>query len=195
MPPKPSEKILHALAVCTAITGYEMPEVAARLIAQDLAYFPENSVLVALDRIRMEITGRFSYAQILERIPGQHPGVEQAWAACARALTDETVTMVWTHEMARAFGVALGAQDDVVAARMAFKAEYQQQVANARQKGVHPEWFVSPGTDAAARSGAALEGVREGKLPLDYAQQFVLDPDNNAEFERLVAASVKALPA
>jgi hypothetical protein len=190
--------VLQALAVTSDVTGTTFTPLGAKLIAQELSHYPENSVLVALERVRRELTGRFSLAQVIERIPGEHPGVEQAWAMVAKALTDESVTLVQTHEMARAFGVALGLPDDLVAARMAFKAEYQQQVANARQKGISPEWFVSPGSDATARSGPVLEAVKEGKIPLEYASQFIPEAENNPEYLRLVEQirpALKALPA
>ena len=92
------------------------------------------------------------------------PNAEEAWASLARCLNDEGITVVWTEEMAQAFGVALGLQDDHVAARMAFKESYEQSVREARKRGFPVKWTTSLGHDPAGREGPLLAAVRDGKL-------------------------------
>lgn len=147
-----------------------MPTIEA--VGAELAGYPAGAACAAVERAAREVRGRLTLADILGRIPGSHPSVERAWAMCAKALTDEAVTIVQTHEMARAFGYALRLHADPVAARMAFKAVYEEEVANARSAGGMPRWFVSPGTDAAGREGPVLEAVADGRLPWAYAEQF-----------------------
>src|SRR3990167_2206134 len=68
------------------------------------------------------------------------PNAEEAWAMVAKCLNDERLTVVWTQDTAVAFGVALWLQDDRIAARMAFKAAYENAVKHARKQGWPVKW-------------------------------------------------------
>ena len=103
----------------------------------------------------------------LKRIDGR-PEPQEAWATVARSLTNEGVTVVWTEEMAKAFGVALGVQADKVAARMAFLEHYKAEVDKARRGGVQVKWTASLGHDQSGREGPLLEALKAGKLVRDH---------------------------
>jgi glutamate formiminotransferase len=115
-----AKALLEAIGVCCEITGTEISEVAARVMADDLARYPHQQVLGALTRCRREVRSRLTLADVIERLDDGRPGPQEAWAVVAPTLHDEGVTVVRTREMAVAFGVALGLADDPIAARMAF---------------------------------------------------------------------------
>jgi hypothetical protein len=98
------------------------------------------------------------------------PNAEEAWATVAKSLNDEGLTVVWTEEMASAFGVALGLQDDRVAARMAFKEAYEEAVREARSAGAPAKWIASLGHDPAGREGPLIEAVRRRRLSVDHVR-------------------------
>lgn len=138
-------------------------------------------------------TSRFmpSIAEILDacRAMDGRPDAEAAWAVVARSLNDEGVTVVWTEEMAAAFGVALGLQNDRVAARMAFKEAYERLVREARARGVPVRWMASLGHDVGGREGPLMAAVKEGRLTADQVVGLLPhradpSPEVRALFER-----------
>jgi hypothetical protein len=104
------------------------------------------------------------------RVMDGRPTPEEAWAMVARSLNDEGVTIVWTEEMAAAFGIALGLQEDRVAARMAFKETYVRAVQEARGQGLPVKWTASLGTNPLGREGPLVEAAKIGRLPGDYVR-------------------------
>lgn len=96
------------------------------------------------------------------------PGAEEAWASAFRA-TDENATVVWSSEMAEAFGIArpLALAGDEVAARMAFKESYTRLVSEARERRVPIAWSATLGHDTAARNVTLLPHVQAGRLSAD----------------------------
>lgn len=90
-----------------------------------------------------------------------HLPTEEAWAL-ALTTADEAVTVVWTTEIAQAFGVAKPCLElgDKFGARQAFVSAYERLVAVAGA----PCWQVSMGHDATCRADAVAEAVRLGRL-------------------------------
>ncbi len=167
---KASEQLLKALAVAIELTGTEISKAAARVMADDLAAYPEASVLTALARCRRELRGKLTLPDVLDRMPGGHPGVEEAWSICGPVLNDERLSVVWTDQIAGAFFSALTLKDDPVAARMAFKERYVGLVAQARLEGRMPVWILSPGSDKDARELAILDAAEKGRISINYAR-------------------------
>jgi hypothetical protein len=135
--------------------------------------------------------GRFAPlpADIVAQIEGlackdRRPGPEEAWSI-ALAAADERKTLVWTDEIAQAWGIAKTVYDsgDEVGARMAFREAYTRILAMARQHGAPARWTASIGTDPEQRD-VALQGA--------YASGLLLDPP---EPVRLLAAPDHALSA
>ena len=116
----PSIELLQAVAVTAELCGRTFSEGAARMFVHDLAGFDEQAVMKALARCRREVKGILTIQDVVSRIDDGRPGVEEAWAMLP---LDEAQSVVWSAEMAEAFGVARGLIDDGdrVAARMAFK--------------------------------------------------------------------------
>jgi hypothetical protein len=135
--------------------GQELSENAAVAMVRELADYDAEAIAVALSRCARELTGRLTLAAILERMPGQHLGGNEAWALCPR---NESETVVWTEQIEAAYGVAapLLAEGDPIAARMAFLESYRRAVGESRGA---PRWVASIGHDVSARR-AALENAR-----------------------------------
>lgn len=157
-------KLVEALAVTYAAVGQEMTDAGLEIVANDLSAYPLDDVLHALSRSRKELR-RIALADILDRLPNQHPGVEEAWALVSPSLQNEALTLVWTDPMRIAFGLAVALSDDRVAARMAFKESYLREIAIARESSEPPVWSVSPGRDAGARASVIEQAVKMGRLP------------------------------
>jgi len=96
------------------------------------------------------------------------PGVEEAWAMIPR---DHGGSVVWSNEMAAAWGVAepLINDGDHIAARMAFKEAYTRMVAQARDQGIAPCWTLSQGDDKTGRQAALTDAVRNHRISVDGA--------------------------
>ena len=107
-----------------------------------------------------------SISDVLENLKSQdgRPNAEEAWAICAPSLNNEGMTIVWTDEIASAFGVALGLQNDRIAARMAFKESYENFVKNSRRSGKSVRWTASLGHDVAGREGPLMKALQAGLL-------------------------------
>ncbi len=172
-------ELLQALAVTAELTGTELSEAAARVMADDLAAFPLRQVLGALTRCRRELKGRLTVAAIVERLDDGRPGPNEAWAMIPQ---DESGSVVWTSEMAEAYGVAapLLAEGQVIAARSAFIEAYAANVTRARAEQRTPHWFPSLGHDPLTRAAALDDAVRKGRLAVDHAQSLLPAPDKAA---------------
>ena len=94
------------------------------------------------------------------------PGKDEAWASCVAGF-DESQTIVWTDEMAAAWGVCLPLimAGDNIAARMAFIEAYASEVNQARARGLQVKWSASLGKDPDRRRDAISQAVNAGKLP------------------------------
>ncbi len=93
------------------------------------------------------------------------PGPQEAWALAMRS-TDEGDTIVWTAEIAEAFGEALPVLNagDEIGARMSFLEVYGRLVDAARRARIAPRWDVSLGHDTARRERAIAEAAQRGMI-------------------------------
>ena len=163
-----------------ALSKLEFPAVKALLNAhiQTSRYMP--TIAEILDAAR-SMDGR--------------PDAEAAWATVARSLNDEGVTIVWTAEMAEAFGVALGLQNDRIAARMAFKETYERLVQAARAAGRPANWSASLGHDAAGREGPIVAAVKQGLLTRDALYLIPVKGEPSTEIKTLMGRSTGVIKA
>ena len=137
-------------------------------MAEDLSRFDHAQVMGALTKCRRELRGRMSLADVISRLDDGRPGVEEAWAIVAPTLANESVTIVWTDEMAAAYGVACNLDGDPVAARMAFKELYDAGCKAARDKGLPVKWSACLGHDPAGREGPLLAAAKKGLLTQEH---------------------------
>lgn len=164
-----NERLVKAIVVTAEVCGHEISPLAAKVMVRDLRQHPIDDVLNALQRCRRECKGRLTLSAVISRLPGQHLGADEAWAIASQA-ADEAATVVWTNEMAEAFGVArsLMRSGDGVAARIAFRDAYVRIVAETDGK---PVWNITAGHDALARAAAIERAVLIGRLPAEVAER------------------------
>ncbi len=158
-----SENLLKAIAVTVELTGTELSEDAARIMAEDLAQYPEDKVMKALTKCRRELKGRVSIAEVISRIDDGRPGAEEAWAMIPK---NEAGSVVWTDEMAEAYGVVyqLINDGDTVQARMAFIEAYRDRCEKSRDAGIPVKWSPSLGHDPHGREQVLIDAVEKGML-------------------------------
>lgn len=187
----PSKKLLEAIAVTAELTGTVLSEPAARVMANDLAAYPEGMVLGALTRCRRELKGRLTIADVLTRLDDGRPRPEEAWAMIPK---DEAGSVVWTDEMAAAYGVAAPLMDSPVQARMAFLEAYRERVRIARDAGTPVRWTPSMGTDPRGREAALMAAVGAGRMSAEHATSLLPFNAPQSLIARIEAMSMKALP-
>jgi hypothetical protein len=112
------------------------------------------------------------------------PSDDEAWAI-ALLSQDEADTVVWTQEIAEAFGICsmVLRGGDEVGARMAFKDAYNRMVSEARLTGRPAKWSASLGWDLAKREIAVTKAANAGLLPAP-AVRVMLPNYSNATTEQ-----------
>lgn len=189
---QPSSALLQALAVCAELTGTDLSQAAIRVMAQDLSQYPENQILGALSRCRKELKSRLTLADIISRIDDGRPGPQEAWSIVAPTLNNESITIIWTAEMAQAYGVASKIENDNVASRMAFIESYQSLVQKARDQKRAVQWTPCLGHDQHGRNAPIMQAIDDKRLSFEYASQFLSGPAH--EIRRLQKSlEIKAL--
>lgn len=116
--------------------------------------------------------------EIIDRSTGR-PSADEAWALALQA-ADEDDTVVWTNEIAQAYGAAseILTAGDKVGARMAFRAAYERIV----QDTVGPaKWQVSLGHDPERRETAITKAVQIGRLNHEQAGRYLPAPEITGE--------------
>lgn len=117
--------------------------------------------------------GRFAPlpADVIAQVEGNaardtRPGPEEAWSIALQA-NDEAKTLVWTEEIAQAWGIAgeVRRQGDDIGARMTFKEAYNRLVAEARAARKPAQWTATLGLDASQRDEALQRAHSAGLLP------------------------------
>lgn len=163
-----SDQVLELVYATAEVLGQEIRPTAAVLITDDLSGYPFAEIRRALARCRAELHGKLTLAAIIDRLPSANTHLlpNEAWALALRS-TDESETVVWTPEIARAFGVAkpVLSGGDRIGARMAFLAAYEREAETAKAEGRQPVWQVSLGHDPQRRELVLQEAVDAGKLP------------------------------
>lgn len=166
----PSAALLEAVAVTAELCGRTFSEGAARVFVADLSAYPEPAVIRALAKCRKEVRGVLTVQDVVSRIDDGRPGADEAWSQMP---FDEAQSVVWSDEMAAAFGIcnSLLLAGDKVAARMAFKDAYTRLVAKARDAGEPVRWTPSLGHDANGRDAVLRAAVEAGRLTLEHARE------------------------
>lgn len=88
---------------------------------------------------------------------------------------DEARSLVWTEEIAAAWGVALPilSAGDLIGARKAFLEAYALRIEQARERLQPVCWRASLGTDPAQRSDALREAEQRGRLSHEQVQRLL----------------------
>lgn len=168
----PSPEVIQILMVMTEMYERAPSKDGARILALDLAEYPQGVVLNALQRCRKEMPRFPTLADIISRIDDGRPGIEEAWAMIPKT-EDETV--VWTEEMRDAYSVTRSMMSDPIAARMTFREKYGKLLAEARSSAKPTKWEACLGTDPQQRAGALAEAVRLNRIDRSHARALIPD--------------------
>lgn len=161
------QTVFEMLMGAGEIYGRSLTRVGAQIMLEELKAFPESDVKKSISKCVRELRTFPTVADIVARIADGRPGPEEAWAMLPK---DEYGSVVWTSEMAYAFGVCRHLlESDNVAARMAFLEKYRALVAQNRSSGVKPEWSPSFGLDKSMRAAALRDAVEMGRITQDQA--------------------------
>jgi len=164
--------LVESIVLTSEICGHVLSPGAAKMLAHDLAEFDETAILGALARCRMELQGRLKVSDILVRINDGRPDADEAWATMPM---NEQVSVVWTEEMAHAWGVALPLLEagDFAGARSAFSDAYRKAVLKARARREPVRWTPSLGSETAGRESVLLDAVKKGRLSAEQVEQLL----------------------
>jgi hypothetical protein len=168
----PGRALVEAITLTAEVCGLALSPAAAEMLARDLADFNEAAVLAALTRCRMELQAPLKISDILERLEDGRPDVDEAWAMMPKT---ELASVVWTDEMAQAWGTAspLLNAGDVSGARTAFREAYTKAVLLARIKREPARWMPSLGSDVASRKSVLLDAVQKQWLSAAHAAELM----------------------
>lgn len=141
---------------------------------ETLSAYPIEHVDAALKAHVAESVYPPKPADVIVRV-GQadgRPGPEEAWGI-ALAARDENETVVWTPEIATAWGVCreILSAGDKIGARKAFLERYEREIAEARAERRPRRWTVSHGQDPDLRERAIKAAVDQGRLSSEQAAQ------------------------
>jgi hypothetical protein len=200
-----NSQLLKAIRVIARRCGREFDDKEViESLAEDLSRFPTLIVLAALARCRLELRTFPTVADVIDRMPGQHPPADEAWAMLPK---NEQTSVVWTDEMAQAFDTARALLDqDPVGARMAFKAAYDRAVGESKIMGKVPRWYPSFGIDPSGRAAAVQRAVTRGRLSHEQAVALLpeydgpkgpmtaLEHKNAAKVRGLLAGATQEIP-
>lgn len=170
---------LAAAIIATAeAMGQEMNPGTAAIMAEDLSAYPVPVVRAALKACRLEVKGKLTMADILQRVQAAdgRPGKDEAWSIALMA-GDEIETVVMTADVQQALSAAapilkLG---DKVGARMAFMSAYERLVTTARAEAAPVTWSVSLGFDPTRRVTAIESAVRMQLITQEAGTQYLAD--------------------
>lgn len=173
MKPSEDQKLLEIVKATGEIYGKQVSLAAALMFLADLDNYPSDAISASLAMCRKELKTFPTVSDVIARIDDGRPGVEQAWAMIPK---DEYSSVVWTSEMAEAFGVCrMMINKDPIAARMAFKEAYLRLMAEARSAGRPPDWKPSLGFEKSGRVAAISEAVQKGRITHEVAQNLLPD--------------------
>lgn len=99
--------LTRELGATYALLGKQIAAAPLAILVQDLQHYGRDQLAMAMGRVRMEHTGQLTpatFMHYLEQAYGRLPPAE----AYALAMTsqDERATVVWTDEIAQAWGAA-----------------------------------------------------------------------------------------
>ena len=176
--------------------GKESTPALLRLYWNALSAYPIEQVRYAFDHwVKDPKQGTFmpKPADIIRTIQdatgtgeAQWLSPNEAWAIALPA-ADESATVVWTAEMAKAFEIArpILEEGDKIGARMAFLPAYERLVDQAKRENRTPVYEVSAGWDQNMRQIAVQNAVTAGLLPPPKDDPSLLPPPLETPAERI----------
>ena len=120
--------IEKTIAATAELTGASLTAQSIAVMVADLAEYPAGDVTEALTRCRRECRRGLTLADILDRMPNQPPGPDEAWEIALRAepWLGKYHSVVAPMAIIDAFPRKLAAANDWIGARLAFRAAYPE---------------------------------------------------------------------
>lgn len=175
--------------------GKVLSERAMESVFYDLNNYSLESVLAAIKHHRKSARFAPAPADIINLLESGNKRLtaDEAWAMIPH---DEFETIVWTREMAEAYGIASGilAEGDKIAARMAFKGAYDRLCAEAALMQRPVSWVVCIGFDKSRIEPALQKAVAAGRISQDRANKFLPSPMDAGPISGLITGKVTELP-
>jgi len=149
--------------------GVELDQPTQEALVAVLDEYAPNAVSVALDKCLRECRGRITIGDVTSRIDDGRPGANEAWAQIPIGESD---AVVWSDEMAQAYGIAGAVMvTDRIAGRVAFIEAYERLCAAARHCKTAVNWTFSPGRSHAANEAALTKAVNLGRFTAAEARR------------------------
>lgn len=189
------EQLVKALAATAELMGAQLSGASLSVMAKDFSGYDIQIIEAALRNVRLNHT-RFTPSAIQAEIDKLNTngrlGAEEAWALVPH---DEYSSVVWTNEIAQAYGAVsdLIAAGDKVGARMAFKQAYERITAANKANGIDHKWEASLGHDPSGREVAVNEAVRLGRLTSQQALTLLPYKETEAVNNAVALLSDKSL--
>lgn len=169
--------MLDGVASLLTRDAYKPNATNTALYFRALQHHDIATIRAAFDaHVRDTSRGRFvpTPADVLAQIETMshdgRPGAEEAWAMVP---SSEDETVVWTTEMAEAYGACSPLIDagDRIGARMTFKEVYAKAMEQAKRAGQAVTWQASLGTDLEKRKRALIAAVKAGRMTEERAHE------------------------
>lgn len=174
--------------------GESLTEQRQEIYCGGLADISQDNLQTAFRRARYELKWFPKLAELRElagvlggAVIDGRPGPEEAWARMPKGERIEDDSILWCEEERTAYSAcrSLLLEGDHIGARMAFKERYERELAEARAKGRPARWVMSAGYDIAHRLTTLAAAVREKRLSLESALNFV-PGERQSEFAQML---------
>ncbi len=198
------EWINDQLTILAEAFGETLTEQRQEIYCGGLADIKQNQLEIAFRRARYELKWFPKLAELRE-LAGTlsdapydgRPGPEEAWARMPKGERIEDNSVVWCEEERTAYSAcrSLLLDGDQIGARMAFKERYEKELAQARSCGKPVRWIVSAGYDIDHRMITLATAVRENRISLEGALNFIPGERQTDFAQMLPSAEAKGLLA
>ena len=169
---------------------------AMKLCIDALSQYPIDALLLAINK-HVQLA-RFAPApkDIIDLLESGNKRLtaDEAWAMMPK---DEFDTVVWTDEMAEAYGIAYGliVDGDIIAARMAFKGAYTRLCDEALLIGRPAHWKACIGYDKSKIEPALQKAVAAGRITQERANKLLPPPAESGAIAKRISGKVTEMPS
>lgn len=164
-------ELVKAVMITAEVYSKAFSREAAHMYVDDLAGYPTPALMNALKLCRKELRYFPTVADVIARVDDGRPGPEEAFALLPKS---EEASVVWTDEMAQAYGISRLIEDQI-GARLAFKEKYVSLVGEARRAHRPIRWTPSLGHDKSDHAAVLKEAVDRGRLTARQAAALLPD--------------------
>ncbi|MWP62034.1 hypothetical protein [Gilliamella sp. Pas-s25] len=178
---KITDEFLAVIGGLLEVYGQQASTVKVNIYWSTLGQYPIQSLKAAAHAWVLKSQFMPKPADLIKLMGGSsnHLSPDEAWSIAILA-SDETNTVVWTNEIAKAWSQAeiVYRNGDKIGARRTFIDAYERMVDESMMYGRIVEVFVSPGSDKAKRADAINHAVFTGLLTQERANHYLPKPEN-----------------